>query len=631
MTGMVRKMTMSVGALIILAWYLAGSRAHPSTVSALLSRGYTVIPQPQTVQLKGREFALGPGWRLDLARGVSQDEIAVEDLKEGLASRFHLALATGAGRGHESGVIRMSISPGSVKIGDATDRNRASLEKQAYRLDLGLEAINLAANAAPGLFYGVETLLQLIKSQGGSLWLPEGEIVDWPDLELREIYWDDAHHLERLDVLKDAIRRAAFFKINGFAIKLEGHFQYQSAPALVEPYALSPAELQELTDYALRRHVELVPYLDGPSHIAFILKHPEYKALREYPQSNYELCTTNPDSYKLLFGMYEDLLAGNKGGKYFHLSTDEPYYVGLADNPQCHEAPRARELGSVGQLLAEFITKTANFLHDRGRTVIFWGEVPLRPDDIASLPQHLVNGEVYGPEFDPVFKTRGIRQMVYISTQGEERLFPDYYLLPPTERLHPRAASPGRVPGMFEHVSYGAARQQADLMGVVDAAWADAGLHPETFWLGYATGTAAGWHPGSPAPEESMSAFCRLFYGPSAVNVGRVYQLLGRQAQFWADSWEKGPSAARKPIFGWSDGIYSPPRPPSDQTLPLPPVPSEDFLTLGFDWEKENARRLELAEKFMQESDELLDLLHVNLERAEFNHYNLEVFISIAR
>src|SRR5437867_11904692 len=150
MTGMVRKMTMSVGASIILAWYLAGSRAHPSTVSALRSRGYTVIPQPQTVQLKGREFALSPGWRLDLARRVSQHEIALEDLKEGLASRFHLALATGAGRAHESGVIRMSISPGSVKIGDATDRNRASLEKQAYRLDLGLEAINLAANAAPG-------------------------------------------------------------------------------------------------------------------------------------------------------------------------------------------------------------------------------------------------------------------------------------------------------------------------------------------------------------------------------------------------------------------------------------------------------------------------------------------------
>ena len=54
--------------------------------------------------------------------------------------------------------------------------------------------------------------------------MPEGEISDWPDLELRVIYWDDAHHLEHPDVLKAALRQAAFYKINGFSIKLEGHF-----------------------------------------------------------------------------------------------------------------------------------------------------------------------------------------------------------------------------------------------------------------------------------------------------------------------------------------------------------------------------------------------------------------------
>jgi len=88
--------------------------------------------------------------------------------------------------------------------------------------------------------------------------------VDWPDLRLRQIYWDDAHHLERPEALPNAIRKAAFYKINGIAIKLEGHFQYRSAPAIVEPYALTPAELQSLTDYGLKYHVQLIPYLDGP-------------------------------------------------------------------------------------------------------------------------------------------------------------------------------------------------------------------------------------------------------------------------------------------------------------------------------------------------------------------------------
>ena len=51
----------------------------------------------------------------------------------------------------------------------------------------------------------------------------------------------------------------------------------------------------------------------------------------------------------------------------------------------------------------------------------------------------MVNGEVYGPQFDPVFKKHGIREMIYTSSEGEEKLFPDYFALPGV-----KAASPGR-------------------------------------------------------------------------------------------------------------------------------------------------------------------------------------------
>src|SRR5207302_7362164 len=131
----------------------------------------------------------------------------------------------------------------------AIDRNKPTLVEQAYRLTLGPRSLKITANAHHGLFDGVQTLIQLIDSRDGRLWLPEGDIVDWPDVQLRVVYWDDAHHLEHLDVLKHAVQQAAFFKINGFAIKLEGHFQYKSAPAITEPYALGRPELQELTDF----------------------------------------------------------------------------------------------------------------------------------------------------------------------------------------------------------------------------------------------------------------------------------------------------------------------------------------------------------------------------------------------
>src|SRR5438105_3770972 len=616
--------------LLICALLFTGAPVLSQNSSPLVSKGYAVLPVPQQVTLTGKDFALEGRWKLELEGDVKENDVAVENLKASLASRFHLSLAeTGSSR-LASGVIQLDLSQKSGSISEAIDTNKPALVEQAYRLSLGPRSLKVTANAPPGLFYGVQTLIQLIRPRDGRLWLPEGEIADWPDVELRVIYWDDAHHLEHLEVLKGAVREAAFFKINGFAIKLEGHFQYQSARAIVEPYALARSELQELSDFALRFHVQLIPYLDAPGHVAFILKHPEYAALRAFPNSNYEFCVTNPETYKLLFGMYDDLLEATKGGKYFVLSTDEPYYVGLAHNSQCEEETQAHTLGSVGKLLAEFVTKAANYLYDRGRTVLFWGEYPLQPDDISALPSHLVNGEVYGPEFDSAYKKHGIRQLVYTSTQGEEPLFPQYYMLPSTRRVHAKSPDNGRVTDMFNLISFTPARQNADLMGVFVAGWADAGLHPETFWLGYATGPATAWHPAAASPAELMNSFYDLFYGAGAQNMGRLYQLMSEQAQIWDDTWETSPSSARTPIWGNSDRIFDPPKPANDQTLPPLPIPSSTNLTISRDWMQENTRRLEMAAIALAENDELLDLLYANLKTVNKNQYNLEVFLSVA-
>ena len=630
------------GYVVLTAVFCVVSMAAPATAataSPLFARGHTVIPEPQKVTLSGKDFELAAPWRLELGSGVKAEDVAVVSLKEDLGERFHFVLSEAKGKGGAS--LKLAIDTHAVEVGEATDREKSALAEQAYRMQLTPAEITITGNSPTGLFYGVKTLVQLLKPQEGKLWLPEGEITDWPDLQLRVIYWDDAHHLEHLDVLKAALRQAAFYKINGFSIKLEGHFQYKSAAPIVEPYALSPSELQELTDYALHYHIELIPYLDAPAHDAFVLKHPEYAKLREYAESNYEFCTTNPDTYKLFYGMFDDLLAASKGSKYFVLSTDEPYFVGTAQNSQCDEATRAKQLGGNGKLLAEFIAKTAGYLHGRGRQVLFWGEYPLEPDDIAAIPSYLINSEIYGPKFDPVFKAHGNRQMIFTSTVGwKEFLFPDYYLRPVANALpgpaggayQPVPQKPGIVQEMFDLISFTPERAEADLMGVFVAGWADTGLHPETFWLGYATGSAAGWHPRSPDSAESMSSFYNLFYGPGAENMGRLYQLMSTQAQFRKESWETVASTARAPIWGdYPHEVFNPPQPADDQTLPPLPVPSPDLLRVGYDWTALNTRRLELAAQLLPQNDELLDLLHENQIRVEFNRYNLAVYASIAK
>jgi hypothetical protein len=266
----------------------------------------------------------------------------------------------------------------------------------------------------------------------------------------------------------------------------------------------------------------------------------------------------------------------------------------------------------------------------------------MKPDDITSFPPYLVNGELYGPKFDPVFRAHGIRQMVYTWTAGEEQLFPQYYVLSPSLRLHSGLTGSGRVQEMLEHASFTsldslsstrpdfARANQADVMGIFVAGWGDPGLHPETFWLGYATGPAAAWHRADPSSKELENSFYRLFYGTGATEMGRLYQLMCEQAQFWEDSWETGPSTARTPIWGNSFGVLNPPRSAHDQYLSPLPVPSPELLHLGYDWRLDNKKRVELAGEFLAQNDQLMDLLEMNIERVQFNRYNLEVYLSIA-
>ncbi|MEP6595265.1 MAG: glycoside hydrolase family 20 zincin-like fold domain-containing protein, partial [Ginsengibacter sp.] len=163
--------------------------------------GQALLPVPQRVSLTDQLYNLDDSWYVE-AGSISKNDPAVLSLVSELKDRFGLRLNnTGHSSAHN---IRLTVKPGSVIIGKTVDTNRTALKKQAYRLQLQPGKISLTSNAAQGLFYGVQTLLQLLQPGNGSIYYTSGEIVDWPDMDLRMIYWDDAHHLERLDAMKRA-------------------------------------------------------------------------------------------------------------------------------------------------------------------------------------------------------------------------------------------------------------------------------------------------------------------------------------------------------------------------------------------------------------------------------------------
>jgi hypothetical protein len=116
-------------------------------VSPLFARGYTVIPEPQKVSLGAKDFAFVQSWQLNLDKSVSSNDVAVETLREDLVSRFNVMLDASDGSG---GILSLRIAPESVPIGNALDSNKASLEDQAYRIDLHSGTIAITANDPTG-------------------------------------------------------------------------------------------------------------------------------------------------------------------------------------------------------------------------------------------------------------------------------------------------------------------------------------------------------------------------------------------------------------------------------------------------------------------------------------------------
>ena len=353
------------------------------------------------------------------------------------------------------------------------------------------------------------------------------------------------------------------------------------------------------------------------------------------------MTVTNPNANELILGMFDDLMEANKGGKYILLAMDEPYYMGMSDS----EKERAEALGGRAKLLAEFITRISNELYQKDRTVItrfdFWPNIT--SSDINALPSHLVMRN-YDSILAPGFKQHGIRQLIRTAIQGEEPLFPNYYKLSAKKPVTGDGAlaltddeqqqgdiSKGNIGAQIRTISSNISKGNAEFIGIIVHAWADAGLNPETFWLGYAAVAAVAWNLSSADAQELSTRFFNSFYGNKTVHMDRVYQLLSTQAEFWDKSWEWEPSKNRTSIFGNSRGIYNPPRPASDQTLPSLPVLSGADLSLNKDWNSENKGRLQTAEKFLKDNNELMNLLQENLINADYQHYNLQVLHSVAR
>jgi hypothetical protein len=599
--------------LLLTLLLVAFAPAVAQQPTELFLRGYSVIPTPQKVDLPGGEIEFNDSWVYE-ASGIARDHIAVRSLIRDL-QEFHLIELRPAAS-QAKNVVRLSVAKGVAQTGDP------ELDRQGYRLKITPGLIEIIGAADQGLFYGAQTLLQLLKpGPRGKLLLPVASIEDWPKLQLRFLHWDTKHHQDRIETLKRYLDWAARFKVNMIGFELEDKFEYPTNPVIGAPGAFTAAELQEIVNYGLERFIQVAPVIQAPAHMAYVLKHPQFAHLRA-DGNNYQACLCDEESYKLIFQMYDDVIRATKGVDYLFVSTDEVYYAGACAKCDKPYTPENRSLNWV-----EFVRRARDFAASRGRRILVWAEYPLLAEHVKMIPPDVIDGVIGETEYLKTENELGMRQLAYTSMQGAEFLFPNH--LPNYQSAGgDQGPSVGRLKSAFQDISFGKVWGGKPI-GVFGAAWDDSGLHNETFWLGWVAVAEYGWTPGAPPVEQMAAEFMNIYYGPRVSEMIEVYRGLQSQARFFESSWDRVVSKVRGPGYGnsYGKGIGTT---RFDQTLPQPALPAMPGLSFTPVYVGRYETLVETARRMALENDALIHRLHQNITKADRNRYNLEVLLSIA-
>lgn len=588
----------------------------------LWSQGYSVIPTPRNVELKEGEVFLSEDWGLSLD-GVSKEDIAADFLKKDIKEFHGIEL-----KGNTNRIIHLKVESGIVETGAVN-----AIEEQAYRLVIGSDEISIIGNTPQGLFYGVQTFLQLLKEKkNGRIVLPECTITDWPDSQLRILHWDTKHHQDRIETLKRYLDWAARFKINTISFEIWDKFTFPSHPVIGAPGAFTPEQMQDIVNYGLERYIQVIPNVQAPSHFIYVLKHPEFSYLRGGLRPLWEACTCDKRLYDLVFDMYEDLIKCTQGVDYFYASTDELFHAGSCRKCKKPFNPLNRSLAFV-----EFTNRADDFLRSKGRKTIAWLEFPLLTEHVKLINPEIIDGVGNGhlgwfvddEEFIKEENKKGIRLINYVAIQGGEKLFPNLF------SDIGKAGEKGNLESVFQELSYGKARN-GDLLGSFIAAWDDSGLHNETFWLGWAMGAEYSWTPGTPSVEQTTLEFINIYYGPKVTDMVEVYRALQEGACFWEDSWdlmEIKDGTSLEIDWGGKEylsymGIETVEH--KEYTLSPPPLPQLPNLAIEPAYCEKYAGNIDRARKLSMENELLMHRIQENISKAERNTYNLRVFLSIA-
>jgi hypothetical protein len=338
-----------------------------------------VLPRPQQITLRDGHVTISAATRIVLH--AAQDRLAADMLNQEIERAIGRKLVITRGRAPLASTIYLTrlgdpaakVTPGS-KLGD-----------EGYVIHIAANKIVVAGKDNAGLFYGVQTLRQLLRPAGKRMQVPNLEIEDWPAMKIRGVHVDVSRGpVPTLDYMKEQIRTLAEYKINLYSLYMENVFAFQKNP-LVAPDggALTPTDIRELVDYARQYHVTVMPEQQTFGHLHHVLKYEIYNEIAERPHGHV-LTPTNEKSYALIQDMYGELVPLFPG-PYIHIGGDETFELG-----QGRTKALAGQAG-LGRVYLDHIQRVAQILKPYNKRLMFWGDIALKyPESLNILPKDMI-------------------------------------------------------------------------------------------------------------------------------------------------------------------------------------------------------------------------------------------------
>jgi hypothetical protein len=337
-----------------------------------------LVPFPKEIRLQEGQFRLGRP--LAFAVTGTNRETWGRILNEELA-RAGLPPVPVVSLEAPSPAFRLANAPVTTLVLPAPLQINAP---EGYALEVRANEVVCTAREPAGLFYGLQTLCQLIRANREGDALPCVTIRDWPSLRWR-CFQDDMTRgpSSTLDTLKFEAALGSYLKLNLMTFYMEYQYTFAKHPKIGPPNgSLTPQDLAALVSYVKPLHLDLLGNQQSFGHFAAILKHPEYAVLRETPDV---LTPVREETYQLLDDLYSEVCP-LLPFPWFNVCCDETWGLGAGPSRDL-----AAKIG-VGGVYVRHIRRVHDLLKEKhGKRMMMWGDIILQhPDKLNEIPQDTI-------------------------------------------------------------------------------------------------------------------------------------------------------------------------------------------------------------------------------------------------